>query len=45
MSCEHCGGSGVLNVMSSEDLDTWMAEATSCHACPMGSLMKELGLD
>lgn len=42
--CEHCGGSGVLNVEASYDLKFWWSEASACHACDVGLMWTGLGL-
>lgn len=46
MPCEHCGDSGVLNIVSSSDDGLWLdfPQALACHMCPMGLLMIEIGL-
>jgi hypothetical protein len=45
--CVHCGGSGVLNIEMSNEHGTWESDlrAASCHACEMGKIMAEVGLD
>lgn len=51
--CVHCGGSGVLNVIAVypiSDGATWwdtgdQIRAVSCHACEMGAVMAEVGVD
>ena len=43
--CEHCGGSGVLNIVSWSPMfereAPWFDEpyASPCHACPRGAEM------
>lgn len=44
MTCAHCGGSGILNVESSDDCIRWEPAASPCHACPAGRLWVEVGL-
>lgn len=46
MSCEHCGDSGVLNIVASSDGTLWTEspQACACHICPMGLAMIEIGL-
>jgi hypothetical protein len=45
VTCEHCGGSGVLNIIESLVGATWFNSpyASACH-CPAGKLWKEVGL-
>ena len=47
MSCDHCGDSGVLNVVSSREefMPEWdpTPYATACH-CEAGDLWVEVGL-
>ena len=46
--CVHCGGSGILNIEyvgpSLDDLHS-CEYATACHACEMGAVMAEAGVD
>jgi len=46
-SCVHCGGSGVLNIEFIHDGDEWhdTKYVTTCHACEMGAVMAEVGVD
>lgn len=45
MTCDLCGGSGVLNVEASMDAVDWVPVASWCHGCPAGAMWRELGLD
>lgn len=47
--CDHCGGSGILNVESIPfhefglyEEDVWTKEVSSCHACENGKLWEEI---
>lgn len=45
--CEHCGGSGVLNVITASMCPGHWDDrpyVSACH-CPMGLTMREVGLD
>lgn len=44
MTCELCGGSGVLNVEASHDMIEWILEAAACHGCDAGLMWTGLGL-
>lgn len=45
-TCEHCGGSGILNVEQFDDATgEWRSVASFCHACERGKEWRETGLD
>lgn len=47
--CVHCGGSGVLNIVfvidGRREVRTDDPYVASCHACEMGAVMAEVGVD